>query len=376
LVNSSSYTANLSGNRSYWDSTDVGFLSLLMEILQPRKILGTIFGLKCLKIVFWDQFWAPRLTHPPSQLASLGSHASIIANHASCSLPDMVDELFPELQEDQAPNNLDTTGDVGKPCYMTAIHETAYKKMEWHIARLFKTSAKACFAQQAITKKKCEAKIVHGNKPTAARIYTDVMLHVHKKKPKVMEFFFYNDDIERCVKGTKRRWVKSRLDVPSIWPVKIGTNLSTKEILDLENTNFQLSQRTVISPRRLFGMEELPFNLASFPTLASPDEFPKTRSGKSIRRNNNAPTTKQANNCASSLTLKGQIHKVTMIPHLGYGCIVILDSGAPPKVQQYLITIGAFHECSCEYFKDMATKSFGKRRGGQVASIFILSLLS
>jgi hypothetical protein len=55
-----------------------------------------------------------------------------------------------------------------------------------------------------------------------------------------------------------------------------------KEILDLERAGFQLPQRAVISPRRLFGMEELPFDLASFPTPASVDEFPKTRSGKSM----------------------------------------------------------------------------------------------
>jgi hypothetical protein len=145
--------------------------------------------------------------------------------------------------------------------------------------------------------------------------------------------------------------------------MKIGTNLSTKEILDLESAGFQLLQCAVISPRRLFRMEELPFNLASFPIPASPDEYPKTRSGKSIRKNNNAPSTKQANNCASSLTLKGQIRKVTMIPHPRYGCIITLDSGALPKVQQYLITIGTYPECSCEYFKDMATKSLGKRGG-------------
>jgi hypothetical protein len=189
------------------------------------------------------------------------------------------------------------------------------------------------------------------------------MFHAHKKKPEVMEFFFCNDDIEHCIKGTRRKWVQSRPDIPSIWPVKIGTNLSTKEILDLESVGFQLPQRAVISVRRLFGMEELPFNLASFPTPASLHEFQKTRPCKSIRRNNNAPTTKYANNYASSLTLKIHIRKVTMIPHPGYGCIVTLDSGAPPKVQQYLITIGTFHECSCEYFKDMATKSLGKHGG-------------
>jgi hypothetical protein len=83
---------------------------------------------------------------------------------------------------------------------------------------------------------------------------------------------------------------------------KVGT---IEEILDFESADFQLPQRRVISPRRLFGTEELPFNLASFPTPASADDCPKTRSGKSIRRNNNAPNTKQANNCASALTLKG-----------------------------------------------------------------------
>jgi hypothetical protein len=52
-----------------------------------------------------------------------------------------------------------------------------------------------------------------------------------------------------------------------------------------------------------------------------------------------------------------------MIPHPRFGCIVTLDSGAPPKVEQYLITIGSFPNCSCEYFKDIATKSLGKRGG-------------
>jgi hypothetical protein len=266
------------------------------------------------------------------------------ANHASCSLPVVVEEVSPEVHEEQVLNELGTTGDIGRPSHVSAVHETTCKESEWHIARLPKTSAKAYFAQQAIAKKKCEARIVQGKKPTAAPTYTSVMQNSHKKKPDVMEFFFCNDDIECCVKGTKRKWVQSRPDIPSIWPVKIGTNLSKKEILDFESAGFQLPQRAVISPRRLFGTEELPFSLASFPTPASADDCPKTRSGKSIRRNNNAPSTQQANNCASALTLNGQIRKVTMIPHPGYGYILTLDSGAPPKVKQYLITIGTFPE--------------------------------
>jgi hypothetical protein len=126
------------------------------------------------------------------------------ANHANCSLPDVVEELSPELQEDQAPNNLGTTIDVGRHGHVTAIHKTGCKETEWHIARLPKTLAKAYFAQQAITKKKCETKIVQGNKATAAPTYTSVMLHVYKKKEEVIVFFFCNDDIERCIKGYKR----------------------------------------------------------------------------------------------------------------------------------------------------------------------------
>jgi hypothetical protein len=108
-------------------------------------------------------------------------------------------------------------------------------------------------------------------------------------------------------------------------------------------------------------MKELPSNSSSNPIPASPDDHPKIRSGKNIRRNKNTPTTKHANNYASFLTLKGHLRQVTMIPHPGFGCIITLDSGVPPKVQQYMITIGSFPKYSCEYFKDMAAKSLSKR---------------
>jgi hypothetical protein len=111
-----------------------------------------------------------------------------------------------------------------------------------------KISSKAYFAQQAFTKKKCTAKIVQDNRSTAAPTYIGMMFYYKKDKEECMQFFFYNDDIEYCVKGTRRKWIKSRPDVPNIWPVKIGTNLSRKEILDLENAAFQLPQRIINHP--------------------------------------------------------------------------------------------------------------------------------
>jgi hypothetical protein len=71
---------------------------------------------------------------------------SMRANHASCSFPDVVEELSPEQQEDQASNNLGIVGNQGRAGHVTAVHETTCKETEWHIARLPKISAKAYFA--------------------------------------------------------------------------------------------------------------------------------------------------------------------------------------------------------------------------------------
>ena len=72
---------------------------------------------------------------------------------ASCSLNDIPED--PSIERDHPIPNVNS-----RMTHMTAIHKTACKETEWHIAKLPKTSAKACFAQQAITKKNCKAKIV------------------------------------------------------------------------------------------------------------------------------------------------------------------------------------------------------------------------
>jgi hypothetical protein len=73
--------------------------------------------------------------HP--QFRTRSTAAAVI----NCSLNDIPEEPSTDLQEHPIPNvNSKTT-------HVTAIHETAWKETEWHIARLPKTSAKACFAQ-------------------------------------------------------------------------------------------------------------------------------------------------------------------------------------------------------------------------------------
>ena len=245
--------------------------------------------------------------------------------------------------------------------HVTAVQESACDESKWHIARLPKTSAKACFAIQAMTKKKCVARIVQDGKSTAAPTYTGMMTNYRKNKQELLQFFFCNDDIERCVKGTRRKWVISRPEVPETWPVKMGTNLSRKEILQLETAGFRLPQRQEISPRRLFQDNLSHVDLTSYVTPASPDEFPKRRSGKNIRRMSKAPSTRHANNCASALTLKACIRNISMVPAPALGCIVTLDSGSPPNIHQYHLTISQLPACTCPNFKEMATKALGKR---------------
>ena len=178
-----------------------------------------------------------------------------------------------------------------------------------------------------------------------------------------------------CVKGTRRRWVVSVPPIPEVWPVKLGTNLTCKEILSLENASFRLPRRKVLTPSQLFQDHRLPLDLANYTTHEFPDEFPTRRSGKLIRCNKNARSTKHANNFASSLSLNAKVHKLCMFPAHALGCIITLEIGTPPKVQQYYLTISHLPACTCPNFKEMATKAIGKGVNGPTVSIFTICVL-
>jgi hypothetical protein len=49
--------------------------------------------------------------------------------------------------------------------------------------------------------------------------------------------------------------------------MKFGTNFIEKETLILENVGFQFPQDIIMSPRRLFGGEEVPFYVSIYPLL-------------------------------------------------------------------------------------------------------------
>ena len=59
----------------------------------------------------------------------------------------------------------------------------------------------------AVTKKKCTACIVLHRKSTQAPTYSGLWRNVRLNREEQMQFFFCSSDIERCVKGSNRKWV-------------------------------------------------------------------------------------------------------------------------------------------------------------------------
>ena len=88
--------------------------------------------------------------------------------------PTAADEEQPQFPTHDAPQQMDWY-------HVTAVEETLCNPTHWHIARLPKTSAKACFALPAKTKKKCAARIVQDGKSTAAPTYSGLMETIERR---------------------------------------------------------------------------------------------------------------------------------------------------------------------------------------------------
>ena len=152
-------------------------------------------------------------SRPRVRTRSSVASTSIVAGCAiedGISFPPGLDDMetMPSEEHQDRPQN-------HHPIHVTGTQETDCDEREWHISRLLKSSAKACFAQQAVTKKKCTARIVRNNVATATPTYTGLIVNYKKNRNEVMQFFFCNNDIERSVKGTKRKWVTSVPEIPA-----------------------------------------------------------------------------------------------------------------------------------------------------------------
>jgi hypothetical protein len=260
--------------------------------------------------------------------------------------------------------------------HVNVVEETKVDVKEWHISRLPKTSAKCCWAQRAVTKKKCTEIIVRGANLTSAPTYTGVWTNIRKNLFERTKFFFCSDDIDRCVKGTRRKWVaKHSADhemppIPEVWPVKLVTNLKPTEILALEAAGFQKP----ISPRRLFSSAPPPANLSAKPVPVKPDRYPGKRDGKIVKRTAIFSNPAQRLSMASSDSLKACIFSINMIPHPGHGCIIGLETQNPRTITQYHVTISSFVGCTCPAFKKTMTKFRGRTQFSYCKHVYFIFL--
>ena len=177
------------------------------------------------------------------------------------------------------------------------------------------------------------------------------------------DFWFCPDDIDRCVKGTKRRWVLDWLEVPEVWSVLSRTNLNREETLLLQHAGFCLQERPVLSPRRLFNMSKI-FNpiVYDHPLPKNSEVHPTLRNNKAIRRIANAPTAEHRNKWESASNITGKILGVTLLPLPGLGAIVELETGPVCNKNAYRVTMGQFPTCTCPDFVNMVVSAIGGRQ--------------
>ena len=262
---------------------------------------------------------------------------------------------------DTTPTVSQSSGDKGEQAHpnpsrhVKVAFERDCDTSKWHIARISHKSNARCQAQHHRSNIKCTSKIAKGKKGTAAPTYHGRKEEYGSKREVVVDFWFCSDDIDRYVKGTKRRWVLDWPDVPEVWPVLSGTNLNREESLLLQHARFRLQERPVLSPHRLFNMSKI-FSpiLYDHPLTKNSHVHPTVKNNKTIRRIANAPTAEQRNKWESAANIRGQILGVTLLPHPGLGAIVELETGMDCNRNAYQVIVGQFPD-----FVNMAVSAIG-----------------
>ena len=207
---------------------------------------------------------------------------------------------------------------------------------KWHIARISHKSNTRCQAQQHRSNIKCTSKIAKGKKDIPAPTYCGRKEEYGSNREVVADFWFCSDDIDRCMKGTKWRWVLDWLEVPEVWPILSGTNLNQEETLLLQHARFCLQERPLLSPCQLFNMSKV-FSpiLYDHPLSKNSDVHPTLRNNKAIPRIANASTAEQRNKWESAGNITGQILGVTLLPFPGLGAIVELETSSACNKNAY-----------------------------------------
>ena len=123
--------------------------------------------------------------------------------------------------------------------HTTNMLELECQESQWHISRLPYPLKKKCHASHANTKHTCKAKVGKCKHGIPMPIYRGLKKKVCSSNHMPWDFWICTNDINLCVKGRKK-WVLDWPNLHTIWPVKVGTNLTQKEVFVLASNSFQL----------------------------------------------------------------------------------------------------------------------------------------
>jgi hypothetical protein len=112
----------------------------------------------------------------------------------------------------------------------------------------------------------------------------------------------------------------------------------------------------------------------AIPVYAEADRYPGKGDGKMVKRIATRPNPAQRLSLASSDAFQTGLRSITMIPHQGHGCIIGLDSGVPPAITQYQVTISSFVGCTCLTFKKTMTKFRGRTQFSYCKHVYFILL--
>lgn len=134
-----------------------------------------------------------------------------IGNAGDSHRPDRIKKFQPRVQtrssvvSTEPSNGKEKHLEVNKSRHVSIAFESNCDTSKWHIATINPKSNAKCSAQQWGSNLKCTAKIARGQNGTPAPTSRGKKEDCGTKREIVTQFWFCVDDIERCVKGIKRK---------------------------------------------------------------------------------------------------------------------------------------------------------------------------
>jgi hypothetical protein len=137
--------------------------------------------------------------------------------------------------------------------------------------------------------------------------------------------------------------------------VRIGANLSRREVMVFEDVGFQLQQREVFSPCRIFSMiATLRIIWTNFPSV-----HPTYRFGKIARRNLATPMANHKKIWENAKLMDDYyVVRITAILYSKFGVLISIFS---KEYIAYRVTIGNIPLYTCPNFTKTSSQSLGRK---------------